>query len=63
MTNRTREVFDFAQMEPTSLGEIRDLIRECDQSEIEHIEAVARQLILAIGLLSAPDSEFHEILN
>lgn len=62
MTNRTREIFDFAQMEPTSVGGIRDLIRECGQDEIEHIETVARQVILAVGLLSAPDSEHAEII-
>ena len=62
MTNRTREIFEFAQMEPTSVGEIRDQIRECSSDEIDFIETVARQLILAIGLLSAPDKEHAEVI-
>ena len=60
MTNRTREIFEVAQMEPGSISEVRDMMRDCGPDEIEHIETVARQLILAIGLLSAPEKEHAE---
>jgi len=62
MTNLTREIFEVAQMEPGSISEVRDMMKECGPDEIEHIETVARQLILAIGLLSAPEKEHAEII-
>lgn len=60
MTNRTREIFDFAQAEPLCLADIRSMLIECDDDEVGHVEQVADSLLKSIDLLGAPESEDAE---
>lgn len=62
MTNRTRELFDFAQMEPVMVADMRSMLRDCDEYEIMHVEDVANNLLTAIATLAAPESEDSEMI-
>jgi hypothetical protein len=48
MTNRTRELFDFAQGEPVAVLDMIIQLREMDQDEVDHIELVADNVKAAI---------------
>ncbi len=48
MTNRSREIFDFAQMEPLAVLDMQLMLEQCDEEEIGHIEQVADNVLLAI---------------
>lgn len=56
MTNRTKELFDFAQMEPDAVHDFRMMLRECDEEELEQVEKIARNITAA----AATRSEIHE---
>ena len=62
MTNRTRELFDFAQMEPVMVADMRSMLRDCDEDEIMHVEDVATNLLAAIATLGTPDNDEAEFL-
>ena len=49
MTNRTHELFDFAQMEPLAVNDMELMLVACDEEEIDHVEQVAGNLQLAIA--------------
>ncbi len=55
MTNRTREIFDFAQLEPLAIADIESQIQVCDEDEIDHVEHVAQAILEAIGNLNSPN--------
>ena len=58
----TREIFDFAQMEPHALSDIRMLLLSCNDEEVDHLETVASKVLEAIELLGTPESEFAELI-
>lgn len=62
MTNRTHELFEFAQMEPVAVDDMRMMLVECDDEEVGHVEQVADNLKQAIATLGTPDGEFFEML-
>lgn len=53
MSNRTREIFEFAQLEPLLVDDIEGMIQICDEEEIDLIEQVADTLLVAIGKLES----------
>ncbi len=55
MTSRTREIYDFAQLEPLAIADIESLIQVCDEEEIDHVEHVALAILEAIKNLSSPN--------
>lgn len=63
MTNRTREIFEFAQMEPMAIADMTMMLRDCDQEEVDDIEQVADNILAAIVNLGSPDSEFTELIG
>lgn len=59
MTNKVRELFDFAQSEPIAISDMAAQLREMRDEEVRHVEQVANNLLEAIGNLSSAD-EFAE---
>lgn len=57
MTNRTREVIDFVQLEPLAVDDVARMIRYCDEEEVQHIEHVSETLRAAIDRLD--DADFN----
>ena len=57
MTNRTRELFDFAQSEPVAIADMTEQLKAMNDEEIEHVEQVAVNLLEAI---SFNDGKFPE---
>ncbi len=53
MTNRTHEIFDFAQLEPLLVDEIEAQVQVCDEEEIDHLEQVAAVVLEAIARLES----------
>lgn len=45
MTNFTREIFDFAQLEPDCGDDIREMIAECNPAELAYIEKVCKTIL------------------
>jgi len=60
VTNRTRELFEFAQLEPEAIYDMRSMLRDLDNEEVDHVEMVAHSLIAGVALLAEPESEFAE---
>jgi hypothetical protein len=52
-TNRTREIFDFAQLEPLAVDDITVMVQRCSEDEIDHVEQVAQAVLEAIGSLNS----------
>jgi Mn-containing catalase len=64
MTNRTKELFDFAQNEPEAVHDFRMMLRDCGEEELEHVETVARNLTAAAATRSEIDEdEFGETID
>lgn len=59
MSNRTREIFDFAQLEPEAVDELESMVQICSEDDIDHIETVAESVLEAIARLETP----HGILD
>lgn len=57
MSNKTRELLDFANEEPLVVEDFVLLLRGMDEEEIDHIEQVANNLLLAIGRIDQVPQE------
>ena len=57
MSNKTRELLDFANQEPLVVEDFVLLLRTMDEDEIDHIEQVANNLLLAIGRIDQVPQE------
>lgn len=44
MTNRTREIFDFAQLEPLAIDDMKSMLRDCDREELDYVDQVIYNL-------------------
>ena len=57
MSNKTRELLDFANQEPLVVEDFVLLLRGMDEEEIDHVEQVANNLLLAIGRIDQVPQE------
>lgn len=62
MTNLTREIFDFAQLEPLLVDDIEAQVRSCTVDEVDHLSHVATAVLEAIARVTDP-VEPHELLE
>lgn len=53
MTSRVREIFDFAQMEPESADDVREMIGHCDPDELQMIDRIAGNLANGVRSVKA----------
>jgi len=49
MTNRTKELFEFAQMEPVAILDMQMIMDTFNEEEIEHVEVVISNIKTAIA--------------
>jgi len=49
MTNRTRELVDFAHTEPMAIEDFVLMLRVMDEEEIGHVEQIAHNLLDALA--------------
>lgn len=49
MTNRTREFWDFAQMEPTAIGDLTEMLAMLEDEEREEIGQVTESVAEALN--------------
>ena len=61
MTNKTRELLDFANEEPLAVSDFAIMLAGMNEDEIDHIEHVANNLLLGIGRIGEVPQE--QILN
>ncbi len=53
MSNRVREIFDFAQLEPDSAFDIELMVKSCHPDELRLIEKIAGNLSNAVRNVKA----------
>jgi hypothetical protein len=53
MTNRTREIFDFAQNEPDSAFDVEQMVKDCDPDELKYLEKISGNLANAVRNVKA----------
>lgn len=53
MTNRTREILDFAQLEPEASGDLEEMVGECMPEELALLDRIAGNLANAVRGIKA----------
>jgi hypothetical protein len=53
MTNRTREILDFAQLEPEAIGDLEEMVKDCWPIELAELDRIAGNLANAVRNVKA----------